>query len=825
MTRPQSVARSILVALALWSAAAVAGKPPAVAPAPVAAEAAGPEPASIADVADQIDDAELTIDSVMATTRTPVLDDAALTTNIKRLLPADRALDDAVAILTPRLAGIDTRLAQLGPAPAKGQPPEAPEIAANRAELTVDQSAVTSELKQAKLLTVELDQLTVQLEQRRRELFAQRLWAQSRSIVSPALWTEVAAALPGDIRRVVTMLAGEIREVRTATRSGLILIEWLIAAIIAVLIAIPGRRFLIGFGKRRAARSPSRLARTLLALWRVAVTVLTALAAAWLICSVFTASGALTPAFERLTTTLLHAIVFAALVDGLGRALLSPRDPDWRIVPLSDSLAGRLRNFPAILALAVVAAGLTTGVHTAFGTSLVSSIASDSLGLCLELAVIGGALVAAGRDRLPGEIAGDDASPGQASGRGSQLPWIIAAAATWLGLTGAVAALIFGYLALANFIVREIVWIAVVLASLFLLIRTSDDLFPALLRPTRFGRTLTIAVGLSPQALAQMGILLSGIARVVLLVLGWTLVVAPFGAGASDIFGRITSADLVIHIGQSSISPGTIIGGIVILFAGLFITRGVRGWLEARYLPATAIDIGVQTSLAAAVSYVGVVLAVIFTTVFLGLSLDRIALFASALSIGIGFGLQSVISNFVSGLILLVERPVKVGDWIAIGDLEGDVRKINVRATEIEMKDQSRLIVPNLDLITKTVRNVTHAGALGRIRIVIRVNDDADPIALRELILTHLTRHPEVLKEPAPAVYLTDAKDGGLEFTSFAFAASARDVYHIRSDLLFALVPALKASGFALANSTPIVNLGVDGRLIEPALAPGPAPE
>ncbi len=195
-------------------------------------------------------------------------------------------------------------------------------------------------------------------------------------------------------------------------------------------------------------------------------------------------------------------------------------------------------------------------------------------------------------------------------------------------------------------------------------------------------------------------------------------------------------------------------------------------------------------------------------------------MFASALSIGIGFGLQSIISNFVSGLILLVERPVKVGDWIAIGDLEGDVRKVSVRATEIEMKDQSRLIVPNLDLITKTVRNVTHAGALGRARIVFRVNDDADPIALRALVLGLLAVHPEVLKEPGPAVYLTDATDGGLEFTCFAFVASARDVYQVRSDLLFAIVPALKAGGFALANSTPIVNLGVDGRLIEPAPVP-----
>ena len=112
---------------------------------------------------------------------------------------------------------------------------------------------------------------------------------------------------------------------------------------------------------------------------------------------------------------------------------------------------------------------------------------------------------------------------------------------------------------------------------------------------------------------------------------------------------------------------------------------------------------------------------------YLGLSVSQIALFASALSVGIGFGLQSIIGNFVSGLILLAERPVRVGDWIAIGDLEGDVQKISIRATEIEMSDRSRLIVPNTELVSKTVRNVTHSSATGRVRLVLRVVDSADP--------------------------------------------------------------------------------------------------
>ena len=775
--------------------------------------AAQPEPASIADVAGQIDAAETQLDAVEAAAAKPNADDAALSAQIAALTLPDQALDAAVAVLTPRLAGIDARLAQLGPGPKAGQPVETSEIAMERSRLLGDRVAVATELKQANLIIVELDQTVAHLEQSRRDLFARNLWAQSQSLLSPDLWHQVAARLPNDVHRLTLPATAEARQARAAAKRPGAVPEWLLAAIAAVAIATFVRHVLIGLGTRRAAAASSRFGWSLLALWRVGVVVLTTLTAAWLARAVLIATDTLTPTFANLATVVIRAVTFAALIDGLAGALLSARNADARLVPLDDALAARLKRFPALIGVAVAFAGLVAGFHQVFGTSLASSVASSGLSVCLELAAIVAALTVAGRDR--GEPLDVSTTP-----RGTKLPWILSALATWIGLIASGLAVLFGYLALAAFITREIVWIAVVLAGLFILVRCADDLFPAIFAPrSRLGRAIMIGVGVSTATLQQVGIALSGLARVALLLIGWTLVVAPFGAGASDIFGRITSDDLTIHLGATSISPGTIIGGIVIFAAGIFITRGIRGWLETRYLPATAIDIGVRTSLVSGVGYLGAVVAVICASIFLGVSLDRIALFASALSIGIGFGLQSIISNFVSGLILLIERPVKVGDWVAIGDLEGDIRKVSVRATEIEMKDQSRLIVPNLDLITKTVRNVTHAGALGRVRIVFRVNDDADPIALRTLVLALLKAHRDVLTEPAPAAYLTDAKDGGLEFTCFAFVPSARDVFSARSDLLFAIVPALKANGFALANSSTIVNLGLDGRLIEPTPA------
>jgi small-conductance mechanosensitive channel len=425
----------------------------------------------------------------------------------------------------------------------------------------------------------------------------------------------------------------------------------------------------------------------------------------------------------------------------------------------------------------------------------------------IELVAVGSALMVLGRARsAQAATAQHDLSAR------SRLPWILAAVAAWLALGAALIAVAAGYLALATFIMRELIWIATVLASLFLLMRFVDDLCQVLFTSNSpLDRLFETAIGLSEHALEQLGVLLSGLLRLALILVGWMLIVAPFGASTREILGRITSTEAVFKLGQLSISPGLIFGAAAVFAIGLGITRVIRGWLETTYLPKTRIDAGVRTSITAGLTYLGALIAVLMACAYMGLSLDRIALFASALSVGIGFGLQAVIGNFVSGLILLAERPVKVGDWIAIGNLEGDVRRINIRATEIEMGDRSKLIVPNSDLISKTVRNVTRGGALGQVKIVLRVANDANAAEIRDLLLGQLTEHPEVLHEPAPGVFLTNVPDGALEFTAVAAVPSARLAFRIKSELLFAMVAELRARGINLASPSTVIRLAADG--------------
>ena len=170
----------------------------------------------------------------------------------------------------------------------------------------------------------------------------------------------------------------------------------------------------------------------------------------------------------------------------------------------------------------------------------------------------------------------------------------------------------------------------------------------------------------------------------------------------------------------------------------------------------------------------------------------------SALSVGIGFGLQAITQNFVSGLILLAERPIKIGDLIRVGTDEGDVKRISVRSTEITLADHSTLIVPNSELITKSVLNKTLASPLGRIQIQFSVPLGTDAARVRALVLDAFAREEDVLADPAPAAFVDSIVDGRIAFNCFAHVPSPRAAYGARSNVLLEILTRFRAEGIEM---------------------------
>ncbi|HWF01733.1 MAG TPA: DUF3772 domain-containing protein [Caulobacteraceae bacterium] len=744
--------------------------------------------------------------------RTDEMSDGEIKTRLAAIVPVESRLAAALTDLAPRLQDAETRLAQLGPAPA---PPRSEDqhTAALRRQLERTVQIFQADEREAKLLSLEGQQISGGLDERLRENFGARLSAQSRSFLDPALWRSFALSAPADFGRVAEFVSDEVEAFVRHLGDARDLVVGGIALGLALLLLGPVRILAIRLAFRRAARrgEGSRLTRALLALWRVLIGVATPVMAGLVLHAGLVEMDALTDTADDVADLVVRALGFGAFIDALGRALLAPCRSKWRLPPIPDAMADRLGPYPGLIGAAAALAAFVAGFDAALGASVAAQVVSNYLVIGLEVAALASALVAMSRGRIE-TAGGKAAAPARAI-------WVLTALAGWAVVAVTIVALLFGYLGFAGFVVREAIWIACVFGLALMLVRLFDGLLPAVLAPkSHLGVALQTGLGLARGSVDQIAVLGSGLMRVAVVVFAWAAIAAPLGASPGEIFGRVASGRFVLKLGRAEISPGAIAAALALFFIGMGVTRAVRGWLEQRYLPKTHLDVGVRTSLAAAVTYLGALIAILTAFAYLGLSFSQIALFASALSVGIGFGLQSIIGNFVSGLILLVERPVRVGDWVAIGDQQGDVRKISIRATEIELFDRSRLIVPNTDLVTKPVRNVTHSGSVGRLGIVLKVSDDCDPAKVRDLILDRIRAHPDVLAEPAPNLFLTDASGGLLEFTAYAYTTTARQVTQTKSDLLFQLIPELKARGFALAANTTVIN-------VAGGAAGAPAPE
>src|SRR5262249_9051013 len=223
-----------------------------------------------------------------------------------------------------------------------------------------------------------------------------------------------------------------------------------------------------------------------------------------------------------------------------------------------------------------------------------------------------------------------------------------------------------------------------------------------------------------------------------------------------------------------------------------------QGWLDARVLLPAGISGGVRNSIRTGIGYVGIVIAALMAFSYAGFSLSNIAIIAGALSVGIGFGLQNLVNNFVSGLILLAERPIRVGDLVVVGGEEGYVRKISVPSNELENFTGAHVLIPNSYFVAEKVKNWTFRNKLRRITIPIGVAYGSDPRQVGAVLLKVAADNPGVLKTPEPIVTLDEFAPASVNFTLYASIADVSKTGSVRTELAMAILEAFSDSGIVI---------------------------
>lgn len=667
----------------------------------------------------------------------------------------------------------DTRrlLAPLEPkagADKSEQTPETDAVKAERARLT-DQAAISeSRVKQCEVIIVRVDQLLERLTKLRGDLVLRTLLHRDASPVSSAVWTKLRPEFSAAIKKLASAFDTWGRDGLAALRSGNQDLQPLAVWAVVTIVLWWGARTLRQRFGRGDFTAPGQRDRTIAAAIDGLGIVLVPILAVWLVGKLLAASQP-PPPIDELLPALIKDLIALLVVLGITATALAPNRPAWRVLPFTDSsalhLSAAIRRLMAVgLAVDFLYEVLTTGDNREALAALGALVLATTVAL-LTLPVM------ANRSWQAQRPEGSEA-PSMIGGTW----WSIVRLALSVIVLSSIVLALLGFATLAAHIHSAVLSSCLLVALALLAHHLVAGVLDAAAAPeTPTGRWARQRLGL-PLDRPLRGQL------IVLLIFDFMLVlslgIAIPAAWSVDIdailhaFGQLLRG---VKIGSVTISLGDM--GMAILTFGvcLALARLIRNVVRDRVMPTVDAPLPLRQSIDAGLNYAGVIIAILVGVSALGIDFTNLAIVLGALSVGIGLGLQNIANNVISGVIMLMERPVKAGDWVSVNGHEGFVRRINIRATEIETFQRTSVIVPNSLFLQNPVVNRTYSDTSSRLEIPITVGLGTDVAKMESILREAALGHPRVLRVPAPIVRFQRITQAGLDFELLVFVSQLED--------------------------------------------------
>lgn len=667
---------------------------------------------------------------------------------------------------------IMAELDALGPAP-EGDVPEAPAAAQLRKELREQLATAEADRGRAQRVVTRTENLLSDLARLGQQHFIDRLKSRGPSPLNPATWFDAKS----DFVTIYGRLSREFdRRLNAPSEQDDVLGEIVIAIIFLMLglfILFGVRGFALGLLSRRAEKTDNRSRKLIFGLGLTAARIVISLFAAIFLVIALALFGSFGTVGEVLVDGAAAGILTLILAYALAAALFAPEAAGLRLFKLKTPQARSA--FRATMALAVVV-GLDHVLSAA-----VSSLARPDTAAAISTFVII-TLGALALYRLAVVLVPFGDTPAEAS-IVLQAYHVLRRLVIVVCFVTPVLALI-GFSEAAQYFFFPTIYSLALIALAYLTFAVIREVVDVFLshdegRGERF-RLIPVFVGF---------VLFCAV--VPLLALIW-------GASVLDIQASYHLAADGLVLGDVAISPIDFVTFALVFGVGYTLTRAAQRVLDVSVLPRTSMSEGGASALVSGIGYVGVFIAAIAAISATGIDLSNLAIVFGALSVGIGFGLQNIVNNFVSGIILLVERPIKVGDWIDVGGQSGYVKQVNVRSTEIETFDRASYIVPNSDLISAPVLNWTHSNKVGRVRNPIGVAYGTDPRKVEKILGEIGMAHPMVINNPAPVVYFMGFGADSLDFELRTYLNDVNWMMSVMSDINFRINERFAAEGIEI---------------------------